>query len=86
MSQEGEKEVIKLEEGKEYVATITLTTIGGSNRLKVDIVKGPEDFLDGDPDDLMEFPGSFLIADQILDNLRQHFDEEAKQPHLRVVH
>lgn len=86
MSQEGEKNVIKLEDGKEYTATITLTTTGGSNKLKVDIVKGPEDFLDGDPDDLMEFPGSFLIADQILDNLRQHFDEEAKKPHLHLVH
>lgn len=85
---ENDQEATPLIEGQEYVATLQLTSIGGSGALKIELVKTPENFLEGDPEELIELPLSFIIMDEIVKGLIEQGDKPSieKKPHLTVVH
>mgnify|MGYP003479819563 CR=1 FL=1 len=77
-----------LEEGVEYVATLRLTSIGGQGSLKVELEKTPESFLDGDQDELLDMPLSFIIMDEIVRGLLEQVEKEPvnTKPALTLVH
>lgn len=86
------KEATPLQEGVEYVAKLTLTQVGGTGSLKIEMEKTPRDFLDGDPDELVQMPISFVIMDELVKGLLENTTEETppkpekKKPDLRIVH
>ena len=81
------QEATPLEDGVEYVATLRLTHVGGTGSLKIELEKTPKEFLEGDPEELVEMPISFAIMDELVRGLIESGEkEEAKKPHLTVVH
>ncbi len=81
-----DQEATPLIQGQEYVATLRLTSIGGEGSLKVELEKTPESFLDGDPNELLEIPMSFIIMDEIVKGLIEQQDPLPKKPTLSLVH
>lgn len=81
-----DQEATPLIQGQEYVATLRLTSIGGEGSLKVELEKTPESFLDGDPNELLEIPMSFIIMDEIVKGLIEQQDPLPKKPTLNLVH
>ena len=82
-----DKAATPLENGVEYVATLRLTSIGGQGSLKVELEKTPESFLEGDQDELLEMPLSFVIMDEIVRGLIENSEQEAPaKPKLSLVH
>jgi hypothetical protein len=85
MSQDNQ-EATPLIEGQEYVATLRLTSVGGEGSLKVELIKTPESFMEGDPNELIEIPMSFLIIDEIVKGLIETNDVAPTKPKLSLVH
>lgn len=80
---------VPLIEGQEYRASITITSIGGSDELTVRIDKTPEDFFDGDPEEMIEVPQSFLLVEELANYLLSNMEQVApvkKKPGLKLVH
>lgn len=83
-----ETKAVPLVEGQEYRASITITSIGGSDELSIKIEKSPEDFFDGDPEEFIEVPQSFLLVEEMAHNLLSNMEEVAptkQKPDLRIV-
>lgn len=86
-----DQKVTPLEDGVEYTATLRLSQVGGTNALKIELIKEPKEFLEGDPDELVEMPMSFAIMDELTKSLLTQLPgpaeaEAPKKPHLTVVH
>lgn len=91
-----EKDYTPLEEGVEYTASLTLISIveEGVQKIRLQVTKGPEEFLAGDPNEMIETPMSYMFIDNAADQLVNYFnstaEEEAKQekprPKLTLVH
>lgn len=83
-----ETKAVPLVEGKEYRASITITSIGGSDDLTVRVDKSPEDFFDGDPDEFIEVPQSFLLVEELANYLLSNMEQVAPvkpKPDLKLV-
>ena len=83
-----ETKAVPLIEGQEYKASITITSIGGSDELSIRIDKSPEDFFNGDPEEFIEVPQSFLLVEEMAHNLLSNMEEVApakQKPDLRIV-
>jgi hypothetical protein len=83
-----ETKAVPLVEGREYKASITITSIGGSDELSIRIDKSPEDFFDGNPEEYIEVPQSFLLIEEMAHNLLSDMEEVApakSKPDLRIV-
>jgi predicted RNA-binding protein with TRAM domain len=74
-----EEDIITLEEGVEYYATIRVTSVKGEGTVKVTTDRGPTDFIDNAPEDAMvEIPASWHTVENIIDMLkvREEADDE----------
>jgi hypothetical protein len=79
---------VPLVEGQEYTASITISSIGGSDELTVRIDKIPADFFDGDPEEFIEVPQSFLLVEELAHHLMSNMEEVAPvkaAPTLKLV-
>lgn len=79
---------VPLVEGQEYTASITITSIGGSEDLTVRVDKTPADFFDGDPEEFIEVPQSFLLIEELAHHLMSNMEEVVPvkaKPNLKLV-
>lgn len=84
MSEETPTQTLK--EGVRYTASLQLTVTGGSKELEIVLERSPKEYLEGDENDVIEMPISYIIMDEIVDSILKHAEPEAAVPHLRLVH
>jgi hypothetical protein len=74
---------IPLVEGKEYTATLTITSVGGSPQIRVEsststpVLDGRED---GADDDTILIPPSYYLMDEVINILMSRLEAEQVPP------